>query len=205
MTRDPRDVVVSRHRQEPGKYWTNLRLWRESHLAAAKASDHPRFLTVRYEDLVADPERVQDWLMSKMPFLKRRANFSDFHRTARPSEKSLEALGEVRPISNDRVGAWRQHKPRLAAQILLHGPITKELIALGYEPDDAWLRELEGVAPVNQVSRWPERLTWMERARGAGWRTVKTLAYALGFASRERIEPPQQGPFLRRDSTSQAK
>ncbi len=202
MMRDPRDVVVSRHGQEPDKYWTNLRMWKHLHRAAEKASRHPRFLTVRYEDLVADPARVQGWLKSKMPFLRMRASFSDFHMTARPSDKSLEALGEVRPISDDSVGSWRRHKPRLAAQLLLHGPITGELIDLGYETDDAWLRELDCVAPDNQVSRWPERLSPWERIRRTAWRHGMTVAYALGVAPRERIEPPHQVPVLRSECGS---
>src|SRR5262245_17032620 len=28
MLRDPRDVVVSEHGREPGRYWSNLRAWR---------------------------------------------------------------------------------------------------------------------------------------------------------------------------------
>jgi hypothetical protein len=196
MMRDPRDVVVSRHGQEPDKYWTNLRMWKHLHRVAAKASHHPRFLTVRYEDLVTDPARVQGWLRGRMPFLRMRASFSDFHEMARPSKKSLEALGEVRPINGGSVGTWRRHKPRLAAQLLLHGSITRDLIDLGYEPDDAWLRELDGVVPDNQVSRWPERLSPWERIRRTAWRHGMTAAYALGVSPRERIEPPRRVPIL---------
>ena len=140
MVRDPRDVVVSRHRRDPGKYWTNLRLWKDRQPAARELASHPRFLTVRYEDLVREPDAVQDRIAAWMPFLPKRAPFSAFHRTAKPSEDALDALRGLRPIDTGSIGAWRRHKPRLAAQLALHGSIQDDLERLGYE-------EGRGVAP----------------------------------------------------------
>ena len=56
MLRDPRDTIVSRHGRTREKYWSNLRAWRQSYGAARKMRDHPRFVVVRYEDLVRDPD-----------------------------------------------------------------------------------------------------------------------------------------------------
>ena len=57
--RDPRDVIVSRHGQDRERYWTSLRIWKQRLPIVRALSGHDRFLLVRYEDLVADPDRVE--------------------------------------------------------------------------------------------------------------------------------------------------
>jgi hypothetical protein len=181
LLRDPRDVIVSRHRKVPDKYYANLRIWKERQRVARRLREHPRFMTVRYEDLVADPDREQERLMLAMPFLTRRAAFAEYHRHANPSAHSIAALGGVRPVGTESIGRWREHKPRVAAQLELHGPITAELIEAGYEKDDRWLRELDGIRPDNHVSRWPERSPALHRLKGWLERAIGTLRYALGL------------------------
>jgi hypothetical protein len=182
MLRDPRDMVASRHKGADGKYYAHLGIWKISHAFARKVADHPRFLTVRFEDLVKDPGRIQDWLMARMPFLKKRGEFAEFDKVARPSEKSSRALGGVRPLSAGRAGTWRQHKPRLAAQLELHGPITEELIELGYEKDAEWLAELEGVVPADYESYWPDRYSLRQRLERRYRRYKSTALYTARVA-----------------------
>ena len=47
MTRDPRDVVVSRHGRAPDRYWTNLRMWRQAQRNLARLHGHPRVAALR--------------------------------------------------------------------------------------------------------------------------------------------------------------
>ncbi|MEN0002261.1 MAG: hypothetical protein AAF940_15390, partial [Pseudomonadota bacterium] len=63
------------------------------------------------------------------------------------SAKSVKALRGVRPISTSSIGNWKNHLPRVAGQIALHGAITDELIEFGYEPDRSWEALLDGVTP----------------------------------------------------------
>jgi hypothetical protein len=147
MLRDPRDVIVSRHRNDPKRYWAPLRFWKRHARVIRRLRHHRRFILLRYEDLVRSPDAVQDALTARMPFLKQRARFSDFHKLARPSAKSVAAMGSVRPIDSASIGNWRNHLARVAGQIAIHGPISEELIAFGYEPDESWLAALEGVSP----------------------------------------------------------
>lgn len=166
MMRDPRDIVVSRHDSHPDIYWTNLRSWKKAvDLTSEESLRNPRFILVRYEDLVSDPDATQRYLEERIPFLSRIAPFSQFHEIARPSDGSLKAMHGVRPISNKSVGIWRNHKPRLAAQIQLHGDIGQYLIDLGYESNHQWKKELEGVIPDNHQSFKPEfdQSTWLQR------------------------------------------
>lgn len=104
--------------------------------------------------------------------------------------KSVKALGGVRPLCSGSVGAWRQHKPRLAAQLELHGSITQDLIALGYETDDSWIGELEHIAPNNYESKKAEYLSKWKYARIKLRRYILTLRYALHISPRVSIDQP---------------
>lgn len=190
MIRDPRDVVVSKHGRDKTKYWTNLRVWKECYREIPKLAKHPRCLMVCYEDLVNGPDDVQDQILRRMPFLTKRSSFSQFHQKARPSWKSVKALGEVRPLSSGSVGAWRQHKPRLAAQLELHGSIAQDLIELGYETDDSWIDELEHIAPNNYGSKKAEHISKWKYARIKLRRYILTLRYALHISPRVSIDQP---------------
>lgn len=153
LLRDPRDVIVSRHENDPTSYWVSLRVWKERWPVLQSLMKHPRFLIVRYEDLVRNPDGTQDWLEQRLPFLEKRHAFSAFHAVADPSRESRLALGGVREIDTSSVGNWRDHLPRIAGQLARHGPITSELIQLGYESDASWLSDLDGVEPDLTPSR----------------------------------------------------
>lgn len=155
--RDPRDVVVSVHNRAPDRYWTNLGQWRRITDYARPILSHPRFIEVRYEDLVGAPDETQCVIEERMPFLERVGGFSSFHERSRPSRQSFEAMRTLRPVDASSIGAWRKHKPRLAGQIKLHGSPTPDLIELNYERDGTWERELDGVEPDTQPGFWPDR------------------------------------------------
>lgn len=156
MVRDPRDVIVSVHRMQPDIYWTNLRLWNLAWDAIKNCRNHERLLVIRYEDLVRNPDGVQGKISVRLPFLEQKLPFSQFHQHSKPSPQSRQAMHGMRPVSDSSVGVWRQHKPRLAGQLSLHGPIADVLIELGYESDHSWHAELEGVTPDTSPGRWPD-------------------------------------------------
>lgn len=149
MLRDPRDSVVSKHNLHPEQYWSNLGFWKRfmNSKYQAQLMAHPRVTVVKYEELVADPDRIQARIMEAMPFLVRKTAFSNYHKVAKPSDKSITALSDVRPPSASSVGSWQRHLPRIAGQIARHGSITDDLIVFGYEKDEAWLQLLDGVEP----------------------------------------------------------
>jgi Sulfotransferase family len=59
ILRDPRDSVASLQRMPwaPDSVVINARIWRACNLAARKSSHRPEYLQVRYETLVAQPEK----------------------------------------------------------------------------------------------------------------------------------------------------
>lgn len=156
MLRDPRDMIVSRHGRTPDKYWCGLEFWKAYKPFADRLRMHPRFITVRYEDLVTQPDTIQKQLMEQMPFLRKKTLFSQFNELAQPSKASELALGGTRTVSTDSIGNWRNHLPRVAGQIRIHGSLTKDLIDFGYEKDALWEQELQGIEPDMTPSHWPE-------------------------------------------------
>ncbi|MCX6234878.1 MAG: sulfotransferase [Bacteroidetes bacterium] len=159
MLRDPRDMIVSKHSMDKDRYWASLTYWKTYTPYGRKLQPHPRFITIRYEDLVTQPDVVQEYLMKKMPFLVKRDLFSKYHELAHPSEQSEDALGGIRPISSSGIGNWREHLPRVAGQLQIHGSITNDLIDYGYEKDGTWEKELERIEPDRTASHWPEHFT----------------------------------------------
>jgi Sulfotransferase family len=165
LLRDPRNIIVSKHRRAPDRYWAGLKFWKAYTAAARRLADHPRFITVRYEDLISDPDRVQEQLRVRMPFLEVTAPFSRFHEVAQPADDALTALGGVRPIAARRRDQWREHLPRVAGQMQQHGSLAADLIEFGYETDDRWLLELAGIEPDLTPSYWAEHFTRESLAR----------------------------------------
>lgn len=159
MLRDPRNVIVSRHRRDRSRYWAGLKFWKAYTAAARPLHSHPRFITVRFEDLLADPDAVQATLAKRLPFLRATVPFSRYHEVARPATDARLALGGVRPIEPERQPAWRDHLPRIAGQIALHGSIAADLIEFGYESDETWMDVLDGVVPDTAPGFWPEYFT----------------------------------------------
>lgn len=176
LMRDPRDVIVSRHGKDGDMYYSNIRLWRELHAHARRLYGHPRFLEVRYEEFVTDPDAVQDRIAARFPWLERIHPFSEYHLHAKVSAKSELAMHKVRPIAPTSIGVWRQHLGRVKHQQQLHGSLTPDLIECGYETSADWERVLDAVVPDPTRSRYPERVrSWARLGqRLDAWRKVKS-------------------------------
>lgn len=160
MLRDPRDIICSKHKKDPDRYWASLRYWKMYSKEADQLNNHPRFILIRYESFVTNPDKVQNHLSNRISFLEKRAPFSQYHKKTTVSDSSQKALSGVRPIRPTSVGKWKEHKERVAGQLKLHGPITKDLIRFGYEKNSQWLDELEGVEPDLSPSHFPEYMTF---------------------------------------------
>ena len=163
MIRDPRDVIVSRHGKNKDMYYSNIRLWRQMHGYAKQLYGHERFLEVRYEDFVRDPDATQQRIADKFPWLERIHDFSEYHEYANVSEKSITAMHSVRPIAPTSVGVWTRHPGRIKGQQEIHGSLTPDLIECGYEATADWEQVLESVTPDFSRSRYPEKLYFWSR------------------------------------------
>ena len=163
VLRDPRDVICSRHGKDKSMYYSNIRLYRELHAYATRMYGHERFLEVRYEDFVRDPDATQRLIEDKFPWLEKKHDFSEYHEYAQVSAKSATAMHSVRPIAPTSVGVWTQHPGRIKGQQQIHGSLTPLLIELGYESTADWEKVLEGVDPDMSRSRYPEKVYFWKR------------------------------------------
>jgi len=158
VLRDPRDTICSRHGKDKSIYYSNIRLWRQMHGYARKMSGHARFLELRYEDFVRDPDSTQNMIAEKFPWLEKTHNFSEYHEYAQVSEKSARAMHSVRAIAPTSVGVWTQNPGRIKAQQVIHGSLTPELVECGYESSGEWEKVLEDAEPDFTRSLYPEKL-----------------------------------------------
>ena len=129
MLRDPRDVICSRHAKDKSIYYSNIRLWREMHAYARQMYGHERFIEIRYEDFVRDPDTTQERIQKKFPWLEKIHEFSEYHEHATVSDKSVTATHSVRPIAPTSVGVWTRHPGRVKGQQMIHGSLSPDLIA----------------------------------------------------------------------------
>lgn len=165
IIRDPRDAVVSRHGSRPDIYWGGLRYWKLFLKYYKNLKMHKNFVLVKYEDLVNSPDRIQDYIMSKVDILIKKENFTNFHKIAKPHNKSINALKGVRPIKSVGIGNWKNHLQRIAGQLKLHGDVSDDLINFGYEKDKLWLKKLNDINPDFSKGYWPEYFTPIDLAK----------------------------------------
>ena len=145
MVRDPRDCTVSTHGSSKDKYWTSMKVWKDNKKTFDHLTKLKNFISVKYEDMVSNPDDVQNMLCEKIPFLKKRHLFSNYHNAAENSKYYEKSLGKVRPISSDSIGKWKNHLPRVKEQITKYPEITKFLIQMGYEKNESWIEELDSI------------------------------------------------------------
>jgi hypothetical protein len=157
MVRDPRDMIVSKHKRDPERYWANLQFWKTYTAYGRRLQSHPRFISVRYEDLLTQPGQIQDYLMKRMPFLIKKASFNSYHKIAQPSKDSM-----------------------VAGQLQLHGSISEDLIAYGYEQDAAWEKELEGIGPDLSAGHFPDNFTVKRVKHWDRGKYVKAIGVVVG-------------------------
>ena len=169
MIRDPRDSMTSIHKAQPDRYFSNFRIWKECADSASAIAASSRFVLIRYEDLVVKPDKIQAQLMAHFPFLEKTHDFSNFEHFSGSSERSMLAMGGLRPVSATTMGNWKKHLPRVKAQLMLCPHLANALITYGYESDNSWQEILATVKPDFSRGRYAERKsiikTWETRLR----------------------------------------
>lgn len=145
VMRDPRAVITSIHRKAQDCYATNLAHWKRCDEQASQLRSGERFVRVRYEMLVSQPDMVQEQLARSFPFLIAKAPFSSFQQTTFLSDDANDALNGIRPVTTERIEGWRNHLSRIKEQFAQHPDLPDLLISNGYERDRQWLSMLEGV------------------------------------------------------------
>jgi hypothetical protein len=164
LIRDPRSVLVSRHQTYPrqpyigfdqsfyvpqdGLSFTNPGLLdRMRAVSAVQRRTNLKVMTVRYEDLVVDPERLRAALgeFTGLPF---DVPFSEFYKSDIPERLNVTLNGK-RPVEASRVAAWKLpgNAARVVRQFRLAPTLFDAIEAWNYESDRRWFDELSQQAP----------------------------------------------------------
>lgn len=179
MIRDPRSVVASIHTSHAAGYFCNFRVWQECAEHARRLVGHPRFLQIRYEDLMQDPDSIQARIEERFPFLRKKHPFSGYQQFARPSREALSAMSGLRAISPERITGWHAHLPRIKEQISRYPRFVAALIDYGYETDNAWLAMLDEIEAAEFPCRYPVKepvLKGLETRVRKWWHSRRYLA-----------------------------
>lgn len=186
MERDPRDIVVSQHGSCPGEYWCDFDAWRRNRRLLEKFHQHPRLFVCKYEDLVENPDRLQEKILNSFPFLTQKYCFSEFAEVVNVSRTASNALKGIRPISSKSVGLWKKNLPRIAAQLSEPSDMPRRLMEAGYEIDPDWTKMCDGVAPdtrqsVRSANDGLRGLSWQRWVLARVLRRARTVVAELRY------------------------
>ncbi len=137
--RDPRDVLTSQRKTGgPEGYVVSPERWRSYYVALLKQIDQPDATLIRYEDLVSQPDSVQERIES-FTGEKMAISFCQFHTVDRPDFQT-NTLNGLRPVEASLVGRWSvpEHHTYLQKVLGELPELPEALIKLGYEPDMKW-------------------------------------------------------------------
>jgi hypothetical protein len=139
--RDPRAILTSVHKRNPTAYWVSVDRWRAIYDHFLYVRDFDDVAIVEYRDLVLQPLKVQLQFVAALGIEPERP-FADFHSSAVGNFDTL-ALNGVRPLDPRTLDKWRapKHRARIREVLRQMPELPERLIAMGYEPDTAWVRE----------------------------------------------------------------
>jgi hypothetical protein len=157
LIRDIRSIVTSRHQSVTDdyfigfdrQYFVNIRSGQRSytnpgvmqtHVAIAHARQRQDLecVSLKYEDILRDPDAVQDQLGTVLGF-RYSGRFNDFHRHETPEALTRE-LNTLRAPDIGNAQAWRapMHRQRIKDQFTRCPRLFELLKIYGYETDDRW-------------------------------------------------------------------
>jgi hypothetical protein len=178
VVRDPRSVITSKHHSNRDIYFCNYKIWKKCETAAEQMESSPRFLTLRYEDLVENPDLSQEKIEQKFSFLEKLHSFSEYHKFAKPPEDALKAMEGLRPVNSASLEKWKQHLPRIKQQLELNPEFANDLIRRGYENSSQWQSELHDINAKEFPCRYPETdnpFKEMEKSIRMWWRARRYI------------------------------
>lgn len=135
IVRHPLDVLTSTHLGETGHIDLE-RLEGEMRAYFTYLQDRPRTLSLRFEDLVREPQLVQKRVEAFLG-VEADVNFGDFHENAALPAYVVESMHGLRKPDPTRLEAWRR-KPEAVAEIMSRlaasdGTLDKAVRHFGYE------------------------------------------------------------------------
>jgi hypothetical protein len=131
LVRDARDVCASLGNMPWGRKSAsaNAGLWADLTLAAERGQGNPRFSRVRYEDLVANPERT---LRDLSDFVGEQYDSAMLGTTPVSTAEKPWFLRSHEALSKERMGVWQRQLSRNDVD-LIEAVAGSVMVSMGYE------------------------------------------------------------------------
>ena len=108
MLRHPLDVLTSVHGNEPEKFYVEPQRLIRSLELYKKFRDEPQVLTVRYEELVSNPQAVQKKIADAFG-LEPVRSFDESYKYFSKFKEDVNALRSIRPIDPNSLNKWKSN------------------------------------------------------------------------------------------------
>ncbi|MBD3249368.1 hypothetical protein GF336_04960 [Candidatus Woesearchaeota archaeon] len=132
IVRDGRDVVTSRHPDNPDKYWVPIERWVDDVKAGLKYKKHPNVFTLKYEDLVLDFNKTMKKLCIFLDISYKDA-LNWVEKTG--LKKSNAWFGAAKNVHAKSIGRWKKKKyEKRIRQFMDNKEAVKLLKELEYQP-----------------------------------------------------------------------
>ena len=115
---------------------------------------------------------------SLMDAVRSKLEFEQFPEGANvPGVNAELSLNGARSFDPSRITGWQEHLPRINGQLRDHPYMAQDLIEAGYETDDRWTEQLEGVGYYTQEYKDepPSRMRSWEASLRFWWKTRRYL------------------------------
>jgi hypothetical protein len=137
MRRDPRDSLTS---TMPGsqRYPVESYMWKNAEAVYRRIHElNPdKTLSVKYEDLVADPNAVMDRLLEKVGLEKGLEDVNDWPETLSEEElqhASMKGIKGPRAVETASVGRWKKHQVRVRKLLQADPALADLVVEHGYD------------------------------------------------------------------------
>lgn len=153
LVRDIRSILTSYHHSVPNTFFAD---WNKLFYVPEQGSPYMKtpgllsvyneivkykMLTIKYEDLITNPQQCQELIQQKIPntFV---GKFEDFYLDTKSTELS-KAMNGIRPIDKSRITNWKKHPQRIIEQFTKHPQLFDVLKYFSYEDNNDWFNELK--------------------------------------------------------------
>jgi hypothetical protein len=131
IVRDGRDVLTSRHPNDPTRSWVNLNRWISDVGSGVPFDNHPQVLVVKYENLVLEFEKTMKMICG---FLEEEVapELLEWHQHTAVREHRAWG-GKVKPLQTDSIGKWRRAEyAKMVAEMMSDIDAVRLLKRYGY-------------------------------------------------------------------------
>jgi len=130
--RDGRDVILSKHPKDEARYWVSPERWINDVSEGMKYINHPKVLTIKYEELILDFEATAAKICSFLN-ISLSKEILNWHENTTVTE-NIALFTRIQLLHKSSISKWKDPKYRERVEELTGNPKGKELLKqCGYD------------------------------------------------------------------------